>query len=96
MKVESGSMSTDSPDWYEPPVIQVHAVEINSRSEALRVSRPTNAATAPPNATKHEAVEIQPAVRRESRCPPIVIRHAATSGETKQIQAPQTISRAAC
>jgi hypothetical protein len=47
---------TAKPERYEPAEIHVHAVETIVRSPALRPSRPTKLATAPPKATKHESV----------------------------------------
>ncbi len=56
MKTDSGSMRIWRPDWYDPPVIHVHAVEMICLSPPCRASSPMNAATAPANATKHDAV----------------------------------------
>src|SRR3954462_10946168 len=91
MKTESGSMMISSPDEYDPPEIHVHAVEMRWRSLPSRPSRPMNAATAPPKATKEASVARKPAPRRESRLPESVMTPAATSGESRQVHAPQII-----
>src|SRR3954451_9057615 len=91
----SGSTRTDRPDWYEPPSIHVHAVEMWCRSCGCSPRRPANAVNAPANATAVDSVETYAAVRREMRVPASVITSAPTSGESRQIHAPAVKSPSA-
>src|SRR5919204_5404478 len=90
MKTDSGSIITSRPERYEPPATHVQAVDTSWRWLPSRPSSPMNDASAPPNATKHDRVATYPDARRDSRVPPRVISPAETSGESRQIQAPET------
>ncbi len=100
--VLSGSTRSCSGTLKVPDASHVHAVVSSpgawqctpkSLHDAFCVTSwpwtPRKAQTAPPNATKTLVVESHAAARRESFVPPSRMRIAATSGESRQIHAPQ-------
>ncbi len=74
-----------------PVESHVHAVVRCERSSSPFPSSAKNDTSAPPNATKTDSVEIQPAVRRPIVSPMTVIANAPASGAKRQIQAPCVI-----
>ena len=58
------------------------------RCDALLPSMSANDQRAPPKDTATDSVASQPAVRREMRVPPRMIRTTPASGASRQIQAP--------
>src|SRR5688500_4946072 len=74
-----------------PVKSHVRAVVSCERSSSPSPSSATNETSAPPNATKTESVEIQPAVRRPIVSPSTVIANAPASGANRQIHAPWVI-----
>src|SRR5919198_6765242 len=87
----SGSTRIWTSTLKSPPVNQVYAVDTCERSPESLPHAAKRATTAPPNATKVESVEIQPAMRRVISCPRKVIVRQPTSGAARQTQAPAII-----
>src|SRR4051812_858882 len=71
-----------------PAVSHVYAVLEAARFEGLLSSISARATIAPANATATESVAIQPAPRRERRCPSSAMSTAPASGASRQIQPP--------